>query len=109
LIVALNKWRLSSDFDALTLEDFEGAVVVIPAVAIIVYIAIVRIVIHLPPIRVLLLCGIVIVSSAGEIASLAGLKVVPEGWVLVEGDGFELAVGIEAEDEGEEVVSEADD
>lgn len=81
--------------------------VIIAAVTVILDIPIIRIYVNVLDFLVLVVSTIVVVTRS--ITSIASSKIVPQSRVFVEGDGFELAVGVEAEDHDEDVVDKADD
>lgn len=96
----------SSDSNSLSFEHLESTVIVIPFVAIIVDITVVRIVVHVS--HVILVIAVVFLVSGLRII-VASFEVAPKSGIFIECDGFEFAVGIEAEDHEEDVVGEADD
>ena len=93
----------STDSDSLAFEDLEGAVVVVAFVAVDVDVAVVGLVLDFAKVGVVD-CGWVVVV----IAVLLLVEEVSECGVFVESDGFELSIGVEAEDDGCDVVNEAD-
>jgi hypothetical protein len=82
-------------------------VVVISFLAVILDIPIIGLIVHVSDVGVLLFCMFACVSV--DVLTSFALKVIPESWVLIKGDALELPIGVEAEDEREEVVGKADD
>ena len=81
--------------------------VVISFFAVILDISIIGLIVHVSDVGVLLFC--MFASIPSYVLAPFALKVIPESWVLIEGDALELPIGVEAEDECEEVVGKADD
>lgn len=88
-------------------EYLESSVVVISSVAIVVYVSVVGLVVDLS--HVFIFWSFVVFFAPGGITGKTSLKVVPEGGVLIEGYGFELAIGVKTEDHDKEIVDKADD
>jgi hypothetical protein len=80
----------------LTFENLESSVVVISSVAIVVYVSVVGLIVNIS--HVLIFWSFVVFFTPRGITSVTSLEVVPEGRVLIEGDGFEFSVGVKTED-----------
>lgn len=104
-------WSLSyrsPNLDSLTFEDFKSAMVIIPFVAIIVYISVIGLYIDVPDIVILLILISVAILSV-SISRVLSLEVSSKGWIFIKSNGFELAIGVEKEDDDENIVDEAND
>ncbi len=98
----------SPNLDSLTFEDFKSAMVIIPFVAIIVYISVIGLYIDVADI-VILLVLISVAILAVSVSRVLSLEVSSKGWIFIKSNGFELAIGVEKEDDDENIVGKAND
>lgn len=80
---------------------------IVSSISVVVDISVVSFVIHIS--HVLLLWSFVILFASRVVTCVASFKVVSECWVFVEGNGFEFAIGVEAENHDEGIIYKADD
>ena len=95
--------RESSDTNALAFENLKSTVLVISFLIIYLNITVIEVIVNL--ISLYFFFNII---SAWRFSILI-LKVVPQGWIVIEIDGFELSIGVEAEDGAKEIIDKADD
>ena len=80
--------------------------IVIPLLAIILNISIIGFIIYISNVGIFFLSPIASISI--NIFATFPLKIISQCWILIKSNAFKLPIGIEAEDEGEEIISTAD-
>ena len=91
----------SSYFDSLAFEYFKSAIVVVPLLLVVCNIPIINVIVNS-------LGSFVGVGFLGFLFMICPFEVVPQSWVTVVLNGFELSIWIEAKDRAEDVVNEAE-